>query len=182
MTKNKPLTIIAGKSGSGKTTIAEKLEEDFGLISVQSYTTRKPRYEGERGHIFITEEEYLKTPKEEIMAYTFFDGNHYFATRELLDNSDVYVVDPDGIEYMKDRYTNKTIKVVTLKVSLFTRIFRMIKRGDKPFNIIQRVRNDYKKFKGIDKVADFTLKNKNVCSTVANIVNLVMLERRGKNR
>ena len=38
--------LIVGCSGSGKTTITEQLEQKYGLKSIQSYTTRKPRYEG----------------------------------------------------------------------------------------------------------------------------------------
>ena len=49
--------LIVGCSGSGKTTITEQLEQKYGLKSIQSYTTRPPRYDGETGHIFISNEE-----------------------------------------------------------------------------------------------------------------------------
>ncbi len=42
---------LVGESGSGKSTIAELLEKE-GYNYIKSYTTRKPRYKGERGHIF----------------------------------------------------------------------------------------------------------------------------------
>ena len=51
----KPLFLFVGKSASGKTTIVNLLEKTYGYKAVESYTTRKPRYDGERGHIFISE-------------------------------------------------------------------------------------------------------------------------------
>ena len=48
--------LIVGCSGSGKTTITEQLEQKYGLKAIQSYTTRQPRYDGETGHIFVSDE------------------------------------------------------------------------------------------------------------------------------
>ena len=72
---NKPLFLFVGKSASGKTTIANLLEEKYLFNQVQSYTTRKPRYEGETGHIFVTEDEF--NALEDIVSYTFYNGNQY---------------------------------------------------------------------------------------------------------
>lgn len=44
--------LICGKSGSGKTTILNRLENSYGLTQLQSYTTRLLRHAGEGGHIF----------------------------------------------------------------------------------------------------------------------------------
>ena len=49
----KNIYLIVVCSGSGKTAITEKLEELYNLKSIQSYTTRPPRYDGETGHTFI---------------------------------------------------------------------------------------------------------------------------------
>ena len=51
---------IVGRSGSGKTTAAEYLEELYGLKSIQSYTTRPKRKPNETGHTFVTEDEFDK--------------------------------------------------------------------------------------------------------------------------
>lgn len=55
------IILLAGASGSGKTSVIELLEQRYGLKSVCSYTTREKRSENECGHIFVTEEE-LKPP------------------------------------------------------------------------------------------------------------------------
>ena len=56
----KNIFLIMGASGSGKTTITEQLEQRYGLTSIQSYTTRAARYVGEKGHIFVSDEEFDK--------------------------------------------------------------------------------------------------------------------------
>ena len=48
-----PLLLFVGKSGSGKSTVANYLSSNNHYIQLQSYTTRQPRYENEPGHIFI---------------------------------------------------------------------------------------------------------------------------------
>ena len=40
---------IVGKSGTGKSTLVNKLKFKYNLTSVESYTTRPPRYENEQG-------------------------------------------------------------------------------------------------------------------------------------
>lgn len=98
--KDKILCIV-GRSGSGKTTIAEKLEKR-GFVAVQSYTTRKPRFEGERGHTFVSDEEFNKL--KNILAYNEYNGARYCTTMSQIDNSDVYVVDIPGLKMLQEKY------------------------------------------------------------------------------
>ena len=87
--------LIVGRTGRGKDFLVKKLQ-DRGFTSVKSYTTRKPRTPDEDTHIFIQPEE----------AGNFTDrvteakiGNvEYFATREQVNNADVYVINPNAIE------------------------------------------------------------------------------------
>ena len=121
--------LIVGCSGSGKTTITEQLEQKYGLKSIQSYTTRKPRYEGETGHIFISDEEFDKLT--DMVAYTEFAGNRYCATAEQVENNDLYIIDPKGIEFfMKSYKGSKTPKVIFISSNLTTRYERMVGRAE----------------------------------------------------
>ena len=141
----KSLILLVGKSGSGKTTIAEQLEKNYGLKMLESYTTRKPRYDGERGHIFVTQEDFEKMPNK--VAHTFFDEHDYWATQEQCDESDVYVIDPDGIKTFRKIYNSpRPYKIVYLKISPIVRFWRMTKRGDGMIKAAKRIMHDYKKF------------------------------------
>ena len=121
--------LIVGCSGSGKTTITEQLEQKYGLKSIQSYTTRKPRYDGETGHIFISDEEFDKLT--DMVAYTEFAGNRYCATAEQVEDNDLYIIDPKGIDFfMKSYKGSKTPKIIFISSNLTTRYERMVGRAE----------------------------------------------------
>lgn len=136
-----PLFLFVGKSASGKTTIADILERTYGHKSVESYTTRKPRYDGERGHIFISESDFDNLG--ELVAYTEYDGHRYGTTSPQLDECTLYVIDIPGIDTLLQRYnTKRPIYIIYFNVSVRTRILRMIERGDSDMAIIKRLLQD----------------------------------------
>lgn len=145
--------LIVGCSGSGKTTITEQLEQRYGLKSIQSYTTRPPRFDGETGHIFISDEEFDKLT--DIVAYTEFAGNRYCATAEQVEQNDLYVIDPKGVEYFKQSYKGeKQIKVIYIESNVTTRYERMKNRYEAVGNeylkavdmSLGRIKNDTTEF------------------------------------
>lgn len=93
-------TLIVGRTSRGKDFLCDVLKESYGWKFVKSATTRKPRYENEDTHRFISREEAENTPESEIIAKTEINGEIYFATKEDLDQADAYVIDPNGIEYL----------------------------------------------------------------------------------
>lgn len=139
---NKPLYLFVGQSGSGKTTIVDKLECVYRYKNLQSYTTRKPRCENEYGHIFISDEEFNNL--ENIVAYTEYNGYKYCATEELINEADLYVVDCDGVETLLDKYSNhnRCICIFYLNTTVSERIDRMVERGDSDVAIVSRLKND----------------------------------------
>lgn len=140
---NKPLYIFVGKSASGKTTVANALEEKHNLSQLQSYTTRPKRYENETGHTFISDEEFDKL--ENIVAYTEYNGFRYGATKEQVDAIDIYVLDVPGVETLLKQYnTYRPIYIFYFDATVHTRINRMIERGDHDGAIISRLLEDEK--------------------------------------
>ena len=138
---NKPLFLIVAQSGTGKTTLANMLEEQCGLRQLESYTTRAPRYEGETGHIFITEDEFENL--ENIIAYTVYNQFEYCATAEQLDKSDVYVIDVPGVKTLLEKYKrDRKIIIFYLSADIKTKIKRMKERGDSDSKILSRIYND----------------------------------------
>jgi guanylate kinase len=138
---NRPLFLFVGKSASGKTTVANMLEEKYFFNQVQSYTTRAPRYDGETGHTFITEEEF--NALEDVVSYTLYDGNHYGVTANMLDKSDIFVVDIPGVESLLQKYANnRPICIIYFDTTVATRIRRMVSRNDSDMAIIARLLQD----------------------------------------
>ena len=141
---NKPLFLFVGRSASGKTTVANTLEKEYGYKQVESYTTRKPRFDGETGHIFISKEEFNNLG--ELAAYTFYNNNHYGTTFEQLDECDIYVIDIPGVESLLKKLNddNRSVCIFYFDASVYHRIIRMIDRHDSDSMIISRLIEDEK--------------------------------------
>lgn len=182
---NKPLFLFVGRSASGKTTIANLLEEKYNYCQVNSYCTRKPRFDGEPGHIFVTEEEFKNLG--EMAAYTYYNGNHYGTTFEQLEASDIYVVDVPGVESLLEKLKDdkRPICILYFKTSVYNRILRMLDRGDSDMMIISRLLQDEKDdwLKQLDSLVwkysnifgkDVQLCNINANGNLQNVMELVL--------
>lgn len=148
------LYCLVGPSGCGKTTIAEMLEAE-GYHSVQSYTTREPRYEGEEGHIFVSKDEFDKL---DLITKTTFSGAFYGVTRNLIEENDLFVVDPAGLRYLKEHYDGPK-KIVAIAFSCPASVCkeRILKRGDTKKEACTRLRHDKKAFKNFLKDCDYEI-------------------------
>lgn len=153
------ILLIVGKSGSGKSTIAENLNKLYGWKCIDSYTTRKPRYKGEKGHIFVTEKEMPSFDK--IVAYTEFAGNKYWATQEQIENNQIYIIDVKGIKMFEERYKGrKKVIICYIHCDILERFYRMksrilcnshssVKITDAENEALKRIENDGFEFKNI---------------------------------
>lgn len=149
----KPIILLVGASGSGKSTLAEELESHYGFKSIPSYTTRLPRHENEKGHTFITDEEFDKLTN--IIAYAETTNARYCVTQEMFENEDygVYVIDNSGIKYLKENYKgDRPMYVVYITCPLRQRYERMIKRPiEDPIGFaLERIVHDAIEFKDVD--------------------------------
>lgn len=141
--------LVVGESGSGKTTFVEELSKHGNFSTIESYTTRAPRFDGETGHIFVTEDEV--PPKEEMVAYTYYNGNHYWATQKQVETNNLYVIDPPGIDFFKAAYIgNKRVIVVRVWCPEETRYARMVARGDSAEAAKNRIDLDREWFDALD--------------------------------
>ena len=103
------------------------------LQQVISYATRPMRKSEKNGsdHIFIKDSDVEKY-KNDIAAYTEINGYKYFTTYDVIDKSDIYVIDPIGVNDLKskcgDRYNLVEIYIRTPQKIAEE---RAKKRGDK---------------------------------------------------
>lgn len=108
------LTLIIGRSGTGKSTLEEKLCNDYNLKSIKSYSTRPKRSPNEDSHIFIKPSDVDNYPNK--IATTTINGNFYFATKEQLDESQLYVIDPIGLYELSNNFPDLTFNLIYLKL------------------------------------------------------------------
>lgn len=127
----RPIVLILGASGSGKSTIVNELEHLYGLKAIPSYTTRPPRTPDEKGHTFITEDEFDNL--ENIIAYAETDNCRYAVTTDMLEDEQysLYVVDLSGLKYLYENYRgNRPLVSIYIDVDTYERFNRMIDRKD----------------------------------------------------
>jgi len=174
----KNIYLICGASGAGKTRITSELIKKYNLKNLQSYTTRPKRELNEYGHMFVTDKEFDEL--KDIVAYTYYRGNKYGATTEQVNNSDLYVIEPEGIRFFKEKYHgDKGIKIIAIDASVDLRILRMKLRGDSDEQIDQRVKVDTAIFKNLRDIADVIFENNDLNLTVKNIYEYICEQERG---
>lgn len=146
---SKPIKfLLIGRTASGKSSIAKAVCEKTGLKQVVSYTTRPMRKSEKNGsdHIFITDDEVVQY-ENDIAAYTEINGYKYFTTYDVIDKSDIYVIDPIGVDNLKikcgNRYDFVEIYIRTPQ-ALSEKRARL--RGDKLKDFKQRWVSENKQF------------------------------------
>jgi len=158
--KTKNIYLLVGESGNGKTSVAEELEKQYGLSSIQSYTTRTKRSADEGGHVFVTSSEFDSL--KDLVAYTVFNENRYGTTAEQIEQNSLYIIDPAGVQYFKQHYNGaKHPYVIYLFAPMKERILRMRDRGDTDTQILQRLINDADAFNNVLEITDVTIPNFN---------------------
>lgn len=168
----KYIYLIVGPSGSGKSTIVDTLSRLYNYKVVQSYTERPRRYDDETGHIFVTRGEFDKLGP--LCAYTLFNGYRYGVPDSMVDECDLYVIDPAGVSFMRKMYKGcKIIKVIGIDCSEDTCKIRMQQRGDSDEQIEQRLQFDKEAFKELYEISDVVILNASLDTTIDSIHNYI---------
>lgn len=166
----KTIFCILGESGSGKDTLVEYTLKEFklDLRPVVSYTDRPIRQGEQNGkeHVFLSKEEmteFLNSNKKDIAAYTQIgeSGYRYCAMTSVIDRSDIYIIDPNGLNEFKERTGNRyNIVAIYIDCPLKERRKRTEGRSDAASNFEARVAaesDQFAKFReehGYDHVID----------------------------
>lgn len=138
------IVCLVGESGSGKTTLYELLREK-GYKVVDSFTTRPLRKPKESGHIFVTNR-YFNSIRDQLVAYTKFHGYEYGVTKDQIDNSHFYIIDPDGVDYLSRKIGRENFMVIYVYASEDRRFERLTEeRGVE--DALSRVNHDREKFR-----------------------------------
>lgn len=157
---SKPLIALLGRSGSGKNYIASRLERS-GFTSVKSYTTRPIREDDPNDintHTFISPDT-VSEYADDIVADTYFNGAYYFATRQQINMSDIYILDKAGLIQLYKNYHDRDILAFYIDCDSSICAERMSKRGDSDKAIMNRLQHDAEAFEGVDELCDFVVKN-----------------------
>ena len=164
MNKEHVLMCVMAESAAGKDKLVNELCNRNHLTQLISYTTRARRANEDDTHIFVDEETYQQMKDDNnIAAYTYINGNHYWSTINQLYESDFYVIDPRGVESLKAlNLPNLHLVTVYLNVPEDVRKERAKLRGDDMNVYRNRCLSEREQFRDMKK-------NMNVDYVVPNV-------------
>lgn len=167
--------LLVGKSGSGKNTVQDYLVRKYGLKPLLSYTTRERRFPEENTHTFITLQEYEGFKQTDFIAYTFYNGNHYFATKKQFEEADIYIIDLGGVEYISKLNLGLETPyiVIYLDVPEDVRRQRMESRNDDATAIEERLKYDEDAFREVNRWCNYSIPNLDSEETARSIAKMV---------
>lgn len=165
--ENKPLDkrgthllfCIMGRSASGKSSLVRKYcKEHEEFSAIKSYTTREQRKEeivsGESDHIFIKDDEVDKYIND-MAAYTEINGAKYFTTKDQIMKNDFYVIDPIGLDKLKEYVSKEGMDVILVPIYIYVDRSeverRAINRGDDIEAYLKRYESEYEQFSEFEK-------------------------------
>lgn len=116
-TSQKPLIFaIVGESGSGKTEMAKFLEHKYAIPMIESYTDRPRRSKNEKGHTFLSKEEFDLLDESKMIALSEFGEFRYCCMQDDVYDICSYVINEHGLEQLlqhDDKYDIVTIRIST---------------------------------------------------------------------
>lgn len=166
MNKEHVLMVVLGRSASGKTSLVEKLCEKTNLSQVVSYTTRPPREENEKGHIFVQQQDYeIMKNNDEVAVETQIAGYYYWPTIRQLYENDIFVCDYVGLKKLQElNLLNLKLVTVYIHIDEQERQRRALElRGDDKKKFISRSFSEKKQFEELEKNVgyDYSIRNTN---------------------
>lgn len=176
--------LIAGSSGSGKTTQANILKSRDDFFKIITYTTR-PKRPGEVDgvdYFFVDEDEFKRLDGENyFLETTVYSGNFYGTPKSQIEKylhsreNAVLVVDLNGVKKIKSE--NRDVICVYLKLDGDSLVGRMLNRGDTNDSIVKRikVRQDFSAF--ADYVIDASKSVEEVAKQIKKIVSTGISQR-----
>jgi guanylate kinase len=156
--KEHVLLCILGRTSCGKDTLVQKLCERTGLTAIMSYTTRPRRNNEGNTHIFSSREVYEQMQAEDnVAAYTEIAGNIYWTTIDQLFEHSVYIIDPKGVETLR-QLNLPNLRLVTVYINTPDNVRKdraLNKRGDDRFTFMKRDMAEREQFRTMLRNADF---------------------------
>ena len=133
-TEKKTILCTVGRTGSGKNYISERLSTILDYPLVVSHTTRPKRDNETNGveHWFDSKEEFDDLMQNNtVIAYTKIGEYEYCALLEDIGDNAIYIIDPHGIEYLKQNFKNQiNLKIIYMYCDEYIRRARASTRSD----------------------------------------------------
>lgn len=168
--KEHVLFCVMGRTAAGKDHLVQTLCERAGLKQIISYTTRPRRANEGNTHIFISDAEYNELDQSgRIAAFTQIGQFKYCCTIDQLYENDVYVIDPTGVNNLRERNL-PNLRLVTIYINVPDDVRKdraLIKRGDDRLVFMKRDMAERDQFRTMLRNSDFDYAISNIDSAKA---------------
>lgn len=164
------MIVLIGKSGSGKTTMANILCEKFGYHKVVTTTTR-PMRKNEKQDIdyhFVSKHRFDELKNEgkfvETREYHVANGDvwEYGSPVDVIknaSNTDIIILTPEGCHKVIETFGRENLVIIYIYANLRAIEYRLTKRGDSKDEIKRRMAQDQIDFKGVEDMVNFIAYN-----------------------
>ena len=186
--------VVAAPSGAGKTTliteVIKRLQKDFPISRVITYTTREPRREEINGtdYFFLSHDEFEQKRKEGLfLETTVYDGKFYGSPASILTDlelgkSFVLVTDLEGVKSLSKLFKDDfCIWILAPDLKELRR--RLLARNtDSNMQVERRVKlaqEEMKAAEGMSRIFNFNVTNNVFEETVAELI-MIMKNELGK--
>ena len=162
---NKPIFCFVGESGAGKSTYLDLVLQDktLNLKELKYHTTRRKRYKEEDSYYFVSYEDYLNTPFDEIVEVREYDkvDEHvaYYTTYDdiNIDNCDAIVCAASVDQVLSYKKKLENIYIIDIKVVIKERIKRLLDRvetNNEVVEVCRRVYEEREEYSRLDSIED----------------------------
>lgn len=185
---NGRIFIITAPSGCGKTTVVEalinKLQYQYSLARVVTYTTRKPRtYEiNEKDYHFVDTTTFntLNT-RNFFLETTEYNNNFYGSPRAILDDcakglSYIFITDLLGIVSLKKLIPNACTILLTVKNIQILKARLLMRNSENALQIKKRLAIAYQEIIASNQMAsffDYIIENNNMRKTITLLTRII---------
>lgn len=171
---SKRLIALVGASATGKSTVETVLQQEFGMKKAISCTTRPKRDYEKNGvdYYFLTKKEVEEMEQEGLLVEkTSFNGWLYCLTQAEFEDSDVVVIEPNGLRQIVEKVGRENVFVVYLTYPDKERLIRsLVARDDNDVNeVIRRFQADKEDMQGMEDIADIIVRNEDSRKTAEMI-------------
>jgi guanylate kinase len=186
MKRKNLLFIISAPSGTGKTTVFEKmLKEVDGLIPSVSHTTRSPRKGETNGkeYYFVSREEFeKKNAANEFIEWNEYNGNYYGSSFDNIEKAEklgkdlLFDIEVNGARNIKKRHDNG-VYIFILPPSISVLRERLTKRGAESKKVIEERIKIAKREMRHSIEYDYVVVNDEIDETVKQVFSIIFAER-----
>ncbi len=138
--------LLTWPSGSGKSSIVERLKQEYNIIQPIQFTTRQPRNDKELDtYCFLSKEQFLiKLENGDFSEFTYYNWHWYWISAHFKSGTNIVIVEPVGFASLKKylRLNNIPFFSIFLDIDKNTMIQRLGMGRRESVNVIEERMKD----------------------------------------